>query len=138
MPTARMSLASSVADNKIYCIGGWDSSKLNINEEYDPSTNSWSTKVSIPEAGGGLNSSVVNNKIYCMGGSDDNEVYGVNKEYTLSKNILGYVNKNNKISLNIPCKVNGQVVPANTKTKITSNGYIKVETSNPITGYIQL
>jgi hypothetical protein len=47
MPTPRISLAIGVVNNKIYAIGGhgWEVPDcLNVTEEYDPITNTWTTK----------------------------------------------------------------------------------------------
>jgi predicted Zn-dependent protease len=48
MPTAREGLAVGVVNNKIYAIGGWGGSYLSTVEEYDPATNTWTTKASMP------------------------------------------------------------------------------------------
>jgi len=82
MPTPRASFAIAVCDNKIYCIGGTTGVKdgkyvtSNTNEVYDPETNSWSTKASMPTARIGVNANVIDGKIYLIGGnSTQNEVY---------------------------------------------------------------
>lgn len=74
MPTKRAKLTSSVVNNKIYCIGG-DAFKTSttatisdINECYDPSTDTWTTKTVMLTKRDCLTSSVVDNKIYCIGG----------------------------------------------------------------------
>jgi N-acetylneuraminic acid mutarotase len=141
MPTARSHLTSSAINDKIYVIGGSDSDQtaLSTNEEYNPSTNSWSTKASMSTARKHLTSSVVNDKIYVIGGSNHNDNrYNTNEEYTPISNTLGYINKNNKLLLDKDASVNVQFIPANTKTKVTSEGHIKVKSNTPTTGYIQL
>ncbi len=51
MPTARQSFASTAVNGIIYAIGGLNSNgTLTVNEAYDPATNSWSTKASMPTA----------------------------------------------------------------------------------------
>ncbi|MEW5818252.1 MAG: kelch repeat-containing protein, partial [Spirochaetota bacterium] len=49
MLTARHDLSVGVVNNKIYAIGGWNgSSYLTAVEEYNPTTNQWGTKASMP------------------------------------------------------------------------------------------
>lgn len=74
MPTAREGLTSAAVNGKIYAIGGGPRNASNnvvptgIVEEYDPATNTWATKASMPTAREGLISAVVNGKIYAIGG----------------------------------------------------------------------
>ncbi len=76
MPTPRADLSASVVNDKIYLIGGKRYSntapffnETNINEVYDPTNDTWSTKTVIPTPVQGYASAVVNGKIYVMGGS---------------------------------------------------------------------
>ena len=76
MPTPRSDLSANIVDNKIYLIGGkrYASAapfygETNINEVYDPSTDTWTTKNPIPTAVQGYGSAVLDNKIYVLGGS---------------------------------------------------------------------
>jgi N-acetylneuraminic acid mutarotase len=54
MPTPRASFGIAVYQNRIYCIGGYrgvDNSKYVLsaaNEVYDPATDTWETKASMP------------------------------------------------------------------------------------------
>ena len=73
MPTARMNLQANVVDGKIYLIGGRVSDQpdhndtvFSLNEAYDPSTNTWTTKASMPQAAAVYASAAVNNKIYAI------------------------------------------------------------------------
>ena len=50
MPTARKGLGVTSVDGKIYAIGGFNGSYLNTVEEYNPATNTWSTKTGMPTA----------------------------------------------------------------------------------------
>jgi N-acetylneuraminic acid mutarotase len=73
MQTGRGYLAVGVVSNKIYAVGGqcYDGSSTNVLaavEEYDPTTNQWATKASVPTTRSGLAVGVVNNKIYVIGG----------------------------------------------------------------------
>ena len=65
MPTARGGLDAAVVDGKIYAIGGGASNK---NEEYDPTTNTWTVKAAIPTSRSCLATVTVQNKIYAIGG----------------------------------------------------------------------
>ena len=85
MPTARSGFAIAVYQNKIYCIGGTVgdgestvSGFTGVNEVYDPATNSWETKVSIPTERADLCASIVDDKIYLIGGK---EYWGVSPFY---------------------------------------------------------
>jgi N-acetylneuraminic acid mutarotase len=72
MPTARSTAASSVVNGKIYVIGGVSDFKgvpLSTVEQYDPATDTWTTKANMPTARGHLSSSVVDGKIYAIGGT---------------------------------------------------------------------
>src|SRR3972149_7678710 len=73
MHQARRGLGVIEADGKIYAIGGtasigFISSVLSTNEQYDPATNSWVFKASMPTARVYFAIAVYENKIYCFGG----------------------------------------------------------------------
>ena len=74
MPTARGDFAIAVFQDKIHVIGGltrsgqWTAELTDVNEVYDPATDSWTTKTSIPVPKAGLSANVVGGKIYLMGG----------------------------------------------------------------------
>ena len=79
MPTARYSLSSSVVDGKIYAIGGLvgeagDYKPTSVVEMYDPLTDTWTKKKSMPTARYGLATTVVNGKIYAIGGATEYDV----------------------------------------------------------------
>jgi hypothetical protein len=77
MPTARYGLQANVVNDKIYCIGGvrelgynWSAGELitqycDVNEVYEPATDTWTTKSSMPNPGGYV-SAVVDSKIYVI------------------------------------------------------------------------
>jgi len=94
MPTARSDFGIAVYQDKIYVIGGtigsgiaWGESLLTgATEVYDPATDTWTTKTSMPTPRQGLEANVVSDKIYLIGGVryvggllhlefDENEVY---------------------------------------------------------------
>jgi N-acetylneuraminic acid mutarotase len=74
MPTARGDFAIAVFQDKIYAIGGltrsgqWTTELTDVNEVYDPETDTWTIKTSMPIPKAGLSASVVDNKIYLIGG----------------------------------------------------------------------
>jgi N-acetylneuraminic acid mutarotase len=74
MPTARGDFAIAVFQDKIYVIGGltrsgqWTAELTDVNEVYDPATDSWTTKTSMPIPKAGLSANVVDGKIYLIGG----------------------------------------------------------------------
>jgi N-acetylneuraminic acid mutarotase len=72
MPTARLGLATSVVDGKIYAIGGYAIAAapgMRTVEEYNPATDTWTTKSDMPTGRHWLSTSAVNGKIYAIGGS---------------------------------------------------------------------
>jgi N-acetylneuraminic acid mutarotase len=73
MPTARYGATAQVVDGKIYVIGGANLlgydlgvEALNVTEVYDPLTDTWTTKASVPHAVPSV-SAVIDNKIYLIG-----------------------------------------------------------------------
>jgi N-acetylneuraminic acid mutarotase len=83
MPTKRGSVSAAVVNGKVYVIGGagvHPGSKetslhparphraLDTNEVYDPETNTWATRSTMPTARNHAAVGVVNNKIYVIGG----------------------------------------------------------------------
>jgi N-acetylneuraminic acid mutarotase len=78
MPTARQCLSTSVVNGKIYAIGGGASPSASYTslevfstvEEYDPATDTWTTKSEMPTARVCHHASVVDGRIYVIGGSD--------------------------------------------------------------------
>ena len=97
MLTPRANIGVCVYQNKIYCIGGTTSGGVNeryithqfseinvtgLNEVYDPTTNTWETKSSMPTPRADVSVSVVNGKIYAIGGYDANlKSIGINEVY---------------------------------------------------------
>lgn len=81
MPTSRFWFSVGVVNNKIYAIGGevrgsepGEDATVGIVEEYDPLTDSWTTKASMPTPRAGLAVGVVDGKIYAIGGKDIHHV----------------------------------------------------------------
>ena len=76
MPTPREGICAQVVNGKIYVIGGskpfnpnMPSTVPNVNEVYDPETNTWTSKTPPPVKVSFYASAVVDNKIYIIGGS---------------------------------------------------------------------
>ena len=76
MPTPRADLTASVVDGKIYLIGGKQYAsttpfyiETDINEVYDPVSDSWTQAASMPTGVQGYASAVMGKTIYVMGGS---------------------------------------------------------------------
>ena len=77
MPTARQGLSTSAVNGKIYAVGGAECISSSCSqvetfstvEEYDPATDTWTTKSPIPTERGWHSASVVDGKIYIIGGS---------------------------------------------------------------------
>lgn len=83
MPTSRMAAVAAEAGGKIYVIGGASvhpghkivslgpgvpHRSLDTNEAYDPATNKWETRSSMPTARNHAASGVVGGKVYVIGG----------------------------------------------------------------------
>lgn len=82
MPTKRASFATAVVDSKIFCIGGATGLEdgqvmvSNVNEVYDPTTDTWTTKTNMPTPRAGVTAQTVDGKIYVFGGNSTiTEVY---------------------------------------------------------------
>jgi N-acetylneuraminic acid mutarotase len=82
IPTVRAGPQANVVNDKIYLIGGFVGnvisgySYLTLNDVYDPETDSWSTKASMPTGVSGRFSAVVDGKIYVlMPNPNLNQVY---------------------------------------------------------------
>ncbi len=85
MPTGRQHLCSAVYNDNIYVFGGQGTTSgnqmVNVNEMYDPATNTWMTKTPMPSAIGFCNAGTVNGKIYVIGGWNGGNQTNQNWEY---------------------------------------------------------
>ena len=94
MQTARSRLGVAEVNGKIYAIGGDDTNLMgncigpsigtlvNTTEMYDPETDAWSFRASMPTARCSFAVAVYQNKIYCIGGCTGyNNQTGVNEVY---------------------------------------------------------
>ena len=115
MPTVRIGLEANAANGKIYLIGGYvpaqyttynfSISFLTLNEVYDPVTDTWATKASIPTASSGYSSIVVDNKIYVID-SNLNQIYNPENDTwsqgASSPSRIGYGKAGATIGVNAP------------------------------------
>ena len=78
-------LTTSVVNEKIYVIGGWDGKFISMVLEYNPATDTWVRKKDMPTPRAYLSSAVVNGKIYAIGGqiiqSNGGPVTSIVEEY---------------------------------------------------------
>jgi N-acetylneuraminic acid mutarotase len=80
LPAARNETTAAVVNGKIYVIGGNFPSKqydVAVNEEYDPTTNTWRTRAPMPSGLNHIGSAALNGKIYIVGGFTSNGHKGV-------------------------------------------------------------
>jgi N-acetylneuraminic acid mutarotase len=85
MPTPRRALAAAAAGGKVYAIGGYNGSNLNLNEEYDPAANAWISRASMPTPRRQLAAAAVGGKVYAIGGFN-NTYRNQNEEYDPASN----------------------------------------------------
>src|SRR5688572_7771228 len=76
MPTGRQDLAAVSINGILYAVGGWNpgltqSGALNVVETYDPISNTWTTKASLPAPRSGMAAGVVNGSLIVVGGEND-------------------------------------------------------------------
>jgi N-acetylneuraminic acid mutarotase len=142
MPTARSCVAACTVNGKIYVIGGTfqDSHVLegkSIVEEYDPATNTWTTKKDKPTRVWGSPACVVDGKIYVSGGnihypniSAVLEVYDpVEDEWDITKAPMPKAKYSHSI-----CAVNKNIYSfGGWNNCSTGPFYTKVEVYNPTT-----
>ena len=82
MNVPRGLLAAGVIGGKLYAIGGFDGTRLDTNEEYDPVVNTWETKAVMTTARQGLAVGVIGGKLYAVGGTPDGgSPLSINEEY---------------------------------------------------------
>jgi hypothetical protein len=100
MQQARSGLGVAAVNGKIYAIGGSNASGfmpsiggsavlgnsdiggfVGTNEEYDPATDTWTYKASMPTPRIVFATAVYQNKIYCIGGKTSDGYTGVNEVY---------------------------------------------------------
>jgi N-acetylneuraminic acid mutarotase len=73
MPTPRYDFGIAVYQNKIYCIGGATHEEsegyiTDVNEVYDPATDTWENRTSMPNPRARLDANTVGDEIFLIGG----------------------------------------------------------------------
>jgi N-acetylneuraminic acid mutarotase len=92
MPTSRALFGTAVYLGKIYCIGGYNGATVyygpeswdwkteyydvGANEVYDPASDTWQTRASLPTPRFSAATNIVNGKIYVIGGHTMTDLYG--------------------------------------------------------------
>ncbi|MBI3646088.1 MAG: hypothetical protein HY233_09015, partial [Acidobacteriales bacterium] len=76
MPTARAAMATGVIAGQLYVAGGFQACygpcpMVNTLEVYDPATNIWTSKASMPTTRSHMDGAVIDGKLYVVGGSTD-------------------------------------------------------------------
>ncbi|MGD0203267.1 MAG: kelch repeat-containing protein [Candidatus Bathyarchaeia archaeon] len=111
MPTPRADLSASVVNGKIYLIGGEGYSSIspyysetNVNEIYNPATNTWTTGTPIPTAVYGYASTVIDGKIHIIGGSQVSSLQG-SSIYVNSNQVYDPQNDTWSLGANLPSAV---------------------------------
>lgn len=72
MPIAKSTFGISIWNNKIYCVGGYNGSRLNTLEVYDINTDTWETKNAMPTKRNMLTANIIDGKMYAIGGQTYN------------------------------------------------------------------
>jgi N-acetylneuraminic acid mutarotase len=86
MPTGRNHLAGAAIGGKMYVVGGrfgagFQSDMTDALEVFDPATNSWTTRASMPTVRGGLNAAVANGCLHLFGGEGSGGVFPQHEVY---------------------------------------------------------
>ncbi len=68
MPTARFGHGAAVANGLVYCVGGYSSSRLTLNEVYDPAGDSWAVKAPMDSMRNGCAGAAAAGRVYIAGG----------------------------------------------------------------------
>ncbi len=93
-PTMRSRYGIGVLNDHIYIIGGSVPAvgiPLDVNEEYDPATDAWTTVSQMPSFRTGCGAATIGNKIYVIGGRDPWWTYlGTNEEFTFEQDTYRY------------------------------------------------
>jgi len=77
LPTTRYGVSAATVNNKIYVIGGRigpavGGQNTNVNQEYDPATNTWNNRAPMPESLRYVGAVSYGGKVYIIGGSRNN------------------------------------------------------------------
>jgi len=91
MPTPRFGMGAAVIGGKIYVIGGGvnpctDAEPVNVNEVYDPASDSWSTQAPMPTPREFPATGLIDGALYAAGGYFSGTSLSVNEVYNPSLN----------------------------------------------------
>lgn len=85
LPTPRDHLTATVANGKLFAIGGRIdvnyNNNLNSNESYDPKTRKWEKHAPLPTARSGVTSQLLNGWIHVLGGESGEGTFAENEAY---------------------------------------------------------
>ncbi|MDC1309611.1 immunoglobulin domain-containing protein, partial [Opitutales bacterium] len=107
MPTARHGLKLAWFDNRIWAVGGYDGSYINIVESFDPSSNSWRPEASMTKQRNRPFVFVANSKFFVGGGQDGSsqlnsiEAYDpITKRWMICGNFPRSISSSDSVELN--------------------------------------
>lgn len=86
MKTPREYFKIAVFAGKIYAMGGYDDAYICSVEAYDPSTNTWTEKVSMPVSKTHFQVEILDGKIYVIGGFSPTETASSMERYDPERN----------------------------------------------------
>ena len=86
MPAARYALAAAAAGGKVYALGGYTTTPVATNTEYDPVTNAWTTKTALPAASDGLGAVAVGDLVHAFGGENTGGLLNTHRTYNPATN----------------------------------------------------
>ena len=90
MRVPRDHLAAGVVGEKIYAIGGRlqhsFGSNLNVNEEYAPVSDTWTTRAPLPITRSGVAAAVLGGRVYVFGGEAPSGTFGTAEAYDPATN----------------------------------------------------
>jgi N-acetylneuraminic acid mutarotase len=122
MPTPRFYLSANTVNDKIYLIGGLNDTDYNppiivsdLNEVYDPQTDTWSTKTPTSNPVYNYASAVLDNKIYLFGGGTSED--DLTQIYDAITDTWGYGQR-------MPDKTRSIAAAATTGTKAPKRIYV--------------
>lgn len=72
---------AAIVNGKVYVVGGFSGSALGTTEEYDPDTDAWTPRASMPTARRSPVVAAVNDKVYAIGGMSYIDVNQVTDSY---------------------------------------------------------
>jgi formylglycine-generating enzyme required for sulfatase activity/N-acetylneuraminic acid mutarotase len=124
MPTPRQWVGLAAATNgKIYAIGGYDGSVLNLVEEYDPASDTWTGRANMPTSRSAFGAATApNGKIYAIG--------GWNNSYLSTVEEYDPVNNTWATRASMPTARYGLAVATGSNGKIYAVGGVDVDGNN--------